>query len=183
MVFERGINLALRLSDNDLHRIEWICAEYSSHDSSAELAVFAEDLHELGDLFLTRLFVAAAEGVGDAVFEVAFEDDGAGFFQCSGCGGNLRENIDAVFVFLDHPGDGRDLAFGTTEPFSDVGFVVVAEHGFTFKPLRTAKLCDPRWRRIPPGGAQGDPETMAAGQLTRSEAAGRWRSLTRSTGS
>lgn len=106
---------------------------------SAEFAVLAKDLHQLGDLFLAGGFVAAAEGVCDAVFQMTFENDRAGFFQSSGCRSDLREDVDAVFVFIDHPRDGRDLAFGAAKSLSDVGFVVVAQHALALSDLKTGR--------------------------------------------
>lgn len=72
-------------------------------------------------------------GVSDAVGQVFFEHLDGHRLRRPGRGRGPREDADAVFVLLNHPGMAPDLAFDSRQPLAVVGIIGgVPVHGRPF---------------------------------------------------
>jgi hypothetical protein len=72
---------------------------------------FQESVDGLGrfcDLLVQRV-ATMGNSIGDTVTEVLLQETYGDGLQCFVDRGNLRENVDAVFVILDHPLQSADL--------------------------------------------------------------------------
>jgi hypothetical protein len=84
----------------------------------------AENLHDLGNLLTLVLLVATRNRMLDAVRHMIAEDLLFSPSKGRPNGGYLRHHVDAVAVFLNHPGHASDLAFDAGEPFQHGWFAV-----------------------------------------------------------
>src|SRR5690349_21936112 len=75
------------------------------------------------------LVATGAGGVDDAVREVLVEQLQGDGLERAGRRGDLGEDVDAVRVLLDHPGQAADLALDATEPGEDCDLVVAVAGG------------------------------------------------------
>ena len=87
------------------------------------LAVRApENIHDFGNLLALFAFVAAGYGVFDAMAHMVPENFLLGAAESGAHGGNLRDNVNAVAVFLHHADDAADLALDAAQSFQDRRF-------------------------------------------------------------
>jgi len=86
----------------------------------------AQHFHELGDLLLLLGLVATRNGVADAVIDMIAQDLLLDAPQRRAYGRNLRDDIDAVSVFLDHAGKAANLALDAIEALQARRFGVLA---------------------------------------------------------
>ena len=83
----------------------------------------------VASLTLKSMASARSSGSGsaaapdDAVADVLLHQPEADGVQGLGDGGDLGEDVDAVLVLIDHPGDAADLALDPFEP-QEVGVLV-----------------------------------------------------------
>lgn len=75
-----------------------------------------QHFHDFGDLFPLVALVAACNGVLDTVGDVIAKDHFLGATQRRSHRRDLRCDIDAVAILLDHPGQPTDLPFYAPEP-------------------------------------------------------------------
>lgn len=98
-------------------------------------AVGATDhAHELGDLAPLLGLIARGDGALDAMGNVIAQNFLLGAPQGCAHRRNLRDDVDAVTIVLDHPGKAADLAFDTFEPLEG-GRLDIAAHA-PYIPLR-----------------------------------------------
>lgn len=81
-----------------------------------------QNFHDLGNLLPLIFLVATRNRMLDAVRHMIAEDLLLSSPKGGPNGGNLRNHVDAVTVFLDHARHTSDLAFDAGEPFQDGGF-------------------------------------------------------------
>ena len=82
----------------------------------------SQNIHDFGNLLALFAFVAAGDGVFDAVAHMVPQNFLFGAAECGAHGGNLGDNVNAVAVFLDHAEQAANLALNATEPFQHGGF-------------------------------------------------------------
>lgn len=70
-------------------------------------------VRDFGDLRILHLS-ARARSLGEAMADVVVQQDERHSFQCPRRCSDLSENIDAVLLLLDHPGNAANLAFDAT---------------------------------------------------------------------
>jgi hypothetical protein len=75
----------------------------------------AQDFHELGHLLLLLGFAPAGDGMADTMVDVIAQDLLLDASQGCANGGNLRDDVDAVAVFLDHASKAADLTLDAIE--------------------------------------------------------------------
>ena len=75
------------------------------------------------DGFGPKVRIRLGGGADNAVADVFFHQAQADGVQGLGHGGDLGEDVDAVLVLVDHPGDAADLALDPLEP-AQVGVLV-----------------------------------------------------------
>ena len=68
--------------------------------------------------------VSADNGVLDTVGDVVTQNFLLDASECRAYGGDLRDDIDAVAVFLDHAGEAANLTFDAAQAFQAGGFRV-----------------------------------------------------------
>jgi hypothetical protein len=91
------------------------------------------DLHQFGNL--TPLFGAIArdDRMFDAMSDMVAQDFLLRTSQgCSYCG-NLRDDVDAISIFFDHPGETANLAGDPVEPLK-TGLLDVFAHKLAYTP-------------------------------------------------
>ncbi len=93
--------------------------------SRALLTELPKNHHQLFDFFVTVLGPAALDGIADAAPNVLFQDDLADFIECSHRGRQLHQDIDAVFLILDHTTNRFDLSDDTPKSVVEFLFLVV----------------------------------------------------------
>ena len=81
----------------------------------------AEDVDQFGDLAALPIRVAGSDGVLDAVRDMVAQDLLLDALERRSGGGDLRDHVDAVAVFLDHAGETADLTFDAAEAFETGG--------------------------------------------------------------
>ena len=86
------------------------------------LAVLPKDLHQLFDLLVTVLGTATLDRLANTSLDVLFQDNLADFVECSGRGRQLHQNIDAVFLILDHTTNRVDLSDDTSKSILELFF-------------------------------------------------------------
>lgn len=91
----------------------------------SSLAVLPEDRHQLFDLLVTVFGTAALYRLADAGSDVLLQDDLADFVECTRRGGQLHQDIDAVFLILDHTTNRFDLSDDTSKSVVELFFLVV----------------------------------------------------------
>src|SRR5215469_3814545 len=74
-----------------------------------------DHLHQLGDLAALLGLVAGRDRTLDAMGHMVAQHLLLDAAQRHPHGGNLRDNVDAIAVILDHPGKAADLAFDAPE--------------------------------------------------------------------
>ena len=82
----------------------------------------AEHFHDFGNLLALVVFVAACDGVLNAMADMIAEDFFFGAAKCCSSRQYLRHNIYAVAVLRNHSGQAPDLALDAAEPFKNGGF-------------------------------------------------------------
>src|SRR5262249_33965025 len=76
----------------------------------------SEDIEQLVDLPLSVVLRAGSDGVGDARLDVASEKELLDLLQRALHGGDLKQDVDAVRVGVDHALESLDLSFDPSEP-------------------------------------------------------------------
>jgi hypothetical protein len=88
----------------------------------------ADHGHQFGDLFPLIGLVAAGDRVFDAMRHVILQNLFFDAPQRRPHGGNLRHDVDAITILLDHFGQAADLALDPAEAFL-TGCLDVFSHG------------------------------------------------------
>ena len=86
-------------------------------------------------------------GLRDAVREMIIEQRESDVFERLRRGGNLREDINAVAVGIDHPLDSSYLAFSTPKPLEQIVFICGVSHhvsAFLLYPHRVSQSMSSR---------------------------------------
>ena len=95
--------------------------------TSDSLAVGAtHHVHQLGDLATLLDLVARGDRAFDAVGDVIAQDFLLGAAQCRTHGRDLRDDVDAVAIVLDHPVEAANLALDAFEPLEGGSLDIVA---------------------------------------------------------
>ena len=89
-----------------------------------------KDAHEFRDLPALLGAIASGDRVLDAMGDVVAQE----FFlhaakSSTGCG-NLRNDVDAISILLNHPSEAADLAFDPVEPLETRLLVVLAHRTY-----------------------------------------------------
>ena len=93
------------------------------------------DIHQFGNLTPLLGAIARDDRILDAMTDMVAQDF---FLRASqGCPyrGNLRDDVDAIPIFFDHPGKAADLACDPVEPLK-TGLLDVLAHNAYHIPLR-----------------------------------------------
>ena len=102
----------------------------SATPSFPSLAVLPKDRHQLFDLLVAVLGTATLDRLADAGSDVLLQDDLADFVECTRRGGQLHQDIDAVFLILDHATNRFDLSDDTSKSVVELLFLVVGQHSW-----------------------------------------------------
>jgi hypothetical protein len=112
----------------DLHqRVLLTICHFSRGRSSVRTAY---DRHELFNFPALFGFVARADRMFDTVRHVISENFLLNASQCRSDGSDLRDNVNAVAVFLDHSGQATYLTFDPVEAFRACSLDVRSHEGY-----------------------------------------------------
>jgi len=78
----------------------------------------AENFHDLSQFLALILLVTAGNRVLNAMRDVVTENLFLGAPKCCPDRRNLGDDVDAIAILVDHPGEASNLAFDTIEPSS-----------------------------------------------------------------
>ena len=75
-----------------------------------------ESLEDAAELFEPLFGLSRVGRIGHAPFDMVVENPYRNAIESSMDRGDLREDVDAVFVLVDHPSDPANLALDTRQP-------------------------------------------------------------------
>lgn len=101
-------------SHDDIDDQRWTSCQ-STESRASSVATTVEHFEYLLDLVLTVLLRSGVERMGDTMLKMVTERLLLDLVQSGTNGAELVQDVDAVSLFLDHPGDSAHLAFDAAE--------------------------------------------------------------------
>src|SRR4029453_1866994 len=165
-----GVAVAMTSTSSQGLYCNWV-----SGKNDARIASAADQSRDgIGRLAYLQVCLGAAllHGLGHAVSEVLLEQLQGERLECLGGGGDLREDVDAVLVLLDHPLQAPDLALDAAQsPEVTVLLLYIARCRAARARVHTTLTGLPLPRitgsmsRIPPSGMQHEASPRVGGGM------------------
>ena len=107
----------------------------STESKASSVATTVQHFEDLLDLVLTVLFRSGVERMGDTMLKMVTERLLLDLVESGTNRTKLVQDVDAITLFLDHPGDSAHLAFDTAEA-GELRLLDFAVHALHYTPVR-----------------------------------------------